>query len=676
MPTFSFLVIEEQLRQYGIDSAETLEFDLEVYGEELITDELFKMRIKLNLKEAAPSESPVQMRSPEPVKSVKIEGYPYVGWALKSANVRKGVSAKSNLVGELRKGEEIIVIGDAIDSGNTLWYEIEYNAGTRGYVRSDLLDVRTQVDTSALYQQIEQPVKDTSPISLSFEEIRSAFMQNMGSAPAWKSGEIRQTGEKHWMFDLLFTSDPKKYHSEVHYRITQNDQIALGIRANATVAQDNMELLKTAKRIHDGGEYGGYLSNGDFDYSDFGYLAGNLLKVFTSDLNYGLVGDGIYNFFERAIAIGYEDDFVYGFDSDHFADGYGDQFTCVGDYEICFAIRDMQLEMSIRKRGVGPGAGQVISGTGTMVPVVQTTAYEEQPVSEYPKTGTITGSNVNIRQEPDTGSKRIAKYQRGTIVTVLGEEKRGEYTWYRIVVSGGQDGYVREDLIELNRNIAAKNVGKTDSAESKGVDSIVFRDIPWYSSKAEVEEKLFESGGWIGGWMSNANNIYRLDAIDYESITLGSERVDGGGYRAFYSGLSVAGYMPSDTNICYIYPIENNQIIKDNSRAEMYFGWYSFKHGDFSDHKSIFDDLKEKLISIYGKGKQSATKYHTKILWMDKKGNLIQLLINDDCDYVSLGYMAADADARLNRMEKALKTETAATEAKTREQNAGNTSGL
>lgn len=466
VPTYSFLIIEEQLRQYGIESAETLEFDLEVYGNNLFTDELFKTRVKLNLKEEVPVQNvSIQTPTPAPVQSIKINEYPFVGWAAKTANVRKGASAKGNLIGEIRKGEEVIVQGSIYDSSNTLWYEIEYNAGTKGFVRGDLLNVQMEVDTAAFYQQDNIPVKDTMPINLSFDQIRSGFEQNMGDSPAWKCGEIKQINEKHWMYEVFFTSEPKRFSAEVHYRITQNEQIVVGIRLNATSAESSIALIKTAKRVHDGGQYEWFLSDADFDYSDFSYLSGNLLRVFTTDLNYGIVGDGVYNFLERTIAVGYEDNFTYGFDSDYFADGYGDQFTRVGDYEICFSVRDMQLELALRKRGVGPGAGNTAG-----ISLMQIETFEQEVKQEYPKTGTISGSNVNVRKAPDTGSSRVAKLQKGKMVTVLGEEKRGGYTWYNIVLSDGGTGYVREDLIELDA--AAQNSLSTGGSKAEETKSM------------------------------------------------------------------------------------------------------------------------------------------------------------------------------------------------------------
>ena len=167
-------------------------------------------------------------------------------------------------------------------------------------------------------------------------------------------------------------------------------------------------------------------------------------------------------------------------------------------------------------------------------------------------------------------------------------------------------------------------------------DEITFRGIPWYATKAEVEAILFEGGAEKAGWSSSSNDIYRLSGTNFSSVTLGSDRVDDGGYKGWYRGIDVAGYTPSETYACYYFPIENGKVVRDEENAKFYFGWYQFDKSDFANHSAIFDDLLEKLTSVYGEPSTNETKYNTQKLWQDASGNLIRLFINDDKDYVGL----------------------------------------
>ena len=49
-----------------------------------------------------------------------------------------------------------------------------------------------------------------------------------------------------------------------------------------------------------------------------------------------------------------------------------------------------------------------------------------------------------------------------------------------------------------------------EAASQDGIrkTEILFRDIPWYSTKKDVEEELFANGAKEAGWMSNPNEIY------------------------------------------------------------------------------------------------------------------------------------------------------------------------
>lgn len=211
---------------------------------------------------------------------------------------------------------------------------------------------------------------------------------------------------------------------------------------------------------------------------------------------------------------------------------------------------------------------------------------------------------------------------------------------------------------------------KNQSKQKEG--EIVFRGVPWYSTRKEAESIIGVSSKTKG-----PNTIYRLEAIDYDNVTMGSERVDDlGGCRAYYSNISIGGLKPSSTYVCYIYPIIDGKIIRDDDLSQLYFGYYKFSYGDFGDYKAIYNDLKRKLNSAYGNGEESIDTYHTITIWKDDIGNTIQLLCDNDNDYASLGYIAADANDRLDEMIVAINQEKAQEETKQREINENNMEGL
>ena len=197
---------------------------------------------------------------------------------------------------------------------------------------------------------------------------------------------------------------------------------------------------------------------------------------------------------------------------------------------------------------------------------------------------------------------------------------------------------------EINR--AKASIPPTKSSEE---GEILFRGVPWYSTRVQTEA--------IIGYTSKTkgpNDLYRITAIDYNNVTMGNERVDDyGGCMANYSNVTIAGLAPSSTYICYIYPIVDGKIIADDSLAQIYFGYYKFT-SNFSDHEAIYSELQRKLNITYGTGVETIGRYNTTTKWTDVNGNYIQLLINSSGDYVSLGYIAADADERLDEMQNAI----------------------
>ena len=231
-------------------------------------------------------------------------------------------------------------------------------------------------------------------------------------------------------------------------------------------------------------------------------------------------------------------------------------------------------------------------------------------------------------------------------------------------------------------SVIAASDSNTESVSESSYDdsSFSFRDLSWWDTKANVEQQLTSEGAKIKQLTSN-DSILRMSGIDYIAIYTGKDCVDGGGIVGRYSGLNVAGYTPSDTRACYIYTLNDDGTInKDEDTAQFYFGWYTFEANDYTDGEGVYSDLHQKLQSLYGEGIVDDTDdYFSTTTWKDSEGNQIRLQLGGkdrDSRYVTLGYMAADADSKLDEMQVAVDNEAIAAEAAEREANKDDLSGL
>lgn len=214
---------------------------------------------------------------------------------------------------------------------------------------------------------------------------------------------------------------------------------------------------------------------------------------------------------------------------------------------------------------------------------------------------------------------------------------------------------------------------QSSSVESAGDSGITFRGIPWYCTRKEAEELLAKDG--IDAGLSTDEDIYRMSALDYANITSGSDRVDGGGVRAYYKGASVAGYKNVELNACYMWQVVDGLTVPSEDEALFYLAWYSFK--EYGDYDALYADLKNKIDGLYGIGTEASSEYHTWTYWSDgDHGNVIRLQVNHKKTYATLAYMASWADERLDEVQVAMANVAALEEQALREENASNTSGL
>jgi len=79
-----------------------------------------------------------------------------------SVNVREKTSTKSERVAKIQRGELVAVTSSVRNNANEIWYEVETANGTKGYIRSDLLQyVSSDTDISAaVVQATEAPAQE------------------------------------------------------------------------------------------------------------------------------------------------------------------------------------------------------------------------------------------------------------------------------------------------------------------------------------------------------------------------------------------------------------------------------------------------------------------------------------------------------------------------------------
>ena len=72
-----------------------------------------------------------------------------------AVNVRKETNTKSAKVARLERGMQLVVTSAQVNSSGEIWYAVEMNDGTTGYIRSDLLK-KVEEETAPLMAVLEQ----------------------------------------------------------------------------------------------------------------------------------------------------------------------------------------------------------------------------------------------------------------------------------------------------------------------------------------------------------------------------------------------------------------------------------------------------------------------------------------------------------------------------------------
>lgn len=95
-------------------------------------------------------------------------------------------------------------------------------------------------------------------------------------------------------------------------------------------------------------------------------------------------------------------------------------------------------------------------------------------------TGTITGSDVNLRSEPKSSSKVLDTLDKGQKVTAL--SRSGE--WYKVKTGSGAIGWVIDDYLVLNKSTSSSiSRGDDDSDKSSSSDAALGQRMVSFAKK-------------------------------------------------------------------------------------------------------------------------------------------------------------------------------------------------
>ncbi|MBQ8073919.1 MAG: hypothetical protein IJ231_09190 [Clostridia bacterium] len=234
-------------------------------------------------------------------------------------------------------------------------------------------------------------------------------------------------------------------------------------------------------------------------------------------------------------------------------------------------------------------------------------------------------------------------------------------------------------------------------AEAAYADEILFRGLPWYSSMAEVKASF-------------ADDPILVDEVD-EAVQVLYSKIDGNmhnlsygitGYPAGWVAYSyldgmdfnVAGYGLSDMMVYCCYGLDENNVDREINSSRLYLASYTF---NVVDKQGAFEDLKEKLTSLYGNGIENAVEnsYYAigendleevsftehKIEWLGDNNTAAVLVYSESAlgnsdlfhHYLVLTYGKTDSDAMVQAVCDAVEAERMKTEKQNR---TNNTNGL
>ena len=152
-----------------------------------------------------------------------------------SVKIRSSADASSSVVGSTVKDSKVTIIGEEKDSSGTVWYQVQVNANTTGYIRSDLLKTEASASDAQSESNTGSEVKQTSGTGALIPEssnIRNAAVDGdvvitlSKGAVVTIIGETTGSDSKKW-YQVNFIKDSKTYTGYVRADlIDTNAQVA------------------------------------------------------------------------------------------------------------------------------------------------------------------------------------------------------------------------------------------------------------------------------------------------------------------------------------------------------------------------------------------------------------------------------------------------------------------
>ncbi len=131
-----------------------------------------------------------------------------------------------------------------------------------------------------------------------------------------------------------------------------------------------------------------------------------------------------------------------------------------GTGDLCGTLcSEMRIIMRSRFNRIRTMAGTIA------VAAAVTFALPAAGTAVWAATGTVTGSDINVRSEASSDSSQVGTVTTGDVVTVgeTATDSSGA-TWYQVTLSNGTTGYVRGDFLTVDESSDEQTDGATDGS--------------------------------------------------------------------------------------------------------------------------------------------------------------------------------------------------------------------
>ncbi len=161
-------------------------------------------------------------------------------------------------------------------------------------------------------------------------------------------------------------------------------------------------------------------------------------------------------------------------------------------------------------------------------------------ISHAEEKGSITGSNVNVRESASTSATALATLTTNDLVDVLAETTGDDgQKWYKITTASGVTGYVRSDLIK--KATVTVNVTQTDSKTAYIA-----------GSSANIRQDASTSSGRVA------------NALGGSKVTIIGEATGADGYKWYQiefegNGTTMTGFIRSDL-VTFEAPVQEPEV--------------------------------------------------------------------------------------------------------------------